>query len=152
MTYYIDTSDMNGAVGFIAGEGEEIVLTGTEIHREPEKYRPLGVQYAMEKDLHFWFGEEGPQEDIYTVPKIELACYDSRGGYLAGLHDQWIYIDADKNCFRLPEAESILLLPKDWYDRREPMEPVRFFPSREAAEKEFPIQNAGDVFKNLPDF
>ncbi len=151
MTYYLDISNMNGAVGFIAGEGETIILTGTEIHQEPEKYRALGEPYAKEKDIHFWYGEEGPEEPVYTVPGIELAGYDSRGGYLASMNDQWIYIDSQKNCFRLPETENVLLLPNDWRDRLEPMEPVHFFPSREEAQKVFPIQDACEVFKNLPD-
>ncbi len=150
MTYYIDISKANGAIGFIAGEGEKIILTGTGIHREPEKYRSLGEPCAIEKDIHFWFGEEGPKEDIYTVPRIELAAYDSRGGYLALLEDRPVYIDHQKKAFSLPAAENILQLPNDWYHRREAMEPIHFFPSREEAEKVFPIQDAREVFKNLP--
>lgn len=141
MTYYIDISKANGAVGFIADEGEMIILTGTEIHREPEKYRSLGELYEREKDIYFWYGEEGPEESLYTVPRIELAAYDSRGGYLALLEDRPVYIDHQKRAFSLPEADSILQLPNDWYDRREPIEPIRIFSSREEAEKVFPIQD-----------
>lgn len=141
MTYYLDISNMNGAVGFIAGEGEEIILTGTEIHQEPEKYRALGAPYEKEKDIHFWYGEEGPEESIYTVPRIELTAYDSRGGWFANMNDQWIYIDSQKNCFRLPEAESILQIPGNWRDVMEAIEPIQFFPSREEAQKVFPIQD-----------
>ncbi len=149
MVYYIDTSDVNGAIGFIAGEGESIICCGTDIHQEPEKYRTLGEPYAKEKDIHFWFGEEGPEESVYTVPKIELGAYDSRGGWFAQRNDQWLYIDSQKNCFRLPKVEHIIELPNDWHDHLEPTEPIHFFPSREAAEKVFPIQNAKEVFDFL---
>ncbi len=150
MTYYFDTSRVNGAIGFIAGEGETVVCTGTEIHREAEKHRALGEPYAKEKDFHFWFGDEGPEEPIYTVPGIKLVGYDSRGGYFAELNSQWVYIDSRKNCFRLPQTENILLIPNDWYDRREPMEPISFFRSLEEAQTVFPIQDPRDVFPDLP--
>ncbi len=141
MVYYFDRTQVNGAVGIFTGDGNSTVYTGTEIHREPEKYRDLAKKFTLETDLHFWFGEESPEENFYTVPEIILTAYDRSGGYLAQWEDTWIYIDAGKNCYRLPENTVLLSMQKNWRDLLEPLDGIHIFSSRAEAETEFKIQD-----------
>ncbi len=139
MAYYFDTTQLKCAVGFWAGDGHQIVYTGTEIHREPEKYREFGKKFTLTTGLHFWFADEGPAENFYTVPKMELVAYDSRGGYLAQLDETWVYIDAEKACYQLPKNTQLLSMSENWRKHLQPLEGIRIFSSRSEAEMEFQI-------------
>lgn len=140
--WYFDLTLLKQCTGILAGPGTEVILCGTRIHTEDERYRDSepALRLERERDLHFWFGKT-PRIDIYTVPQMELGGYDSRGGFLAGSPDfslgageRIYYIDAQRQCWQLPEG----LIP-GWRERLIPAPEIRIFGSFEEARKSCPI-------------
>lgn len=149
MTHYFDLSKLRGCVGILADPGDRVVLTGTAVHSEPEKYRDtdLARKLKAENDLRFWFGA-APAAPFYTVPRTELGGFDSRGGFFAGCPDFSLrgegciyYIDRDRRCWKITEnAGDVLSMGKAWREGMTPCEEIELFDSFEGARQRYPIR------------
>lgn len=148
MTYYIDLTGEDGCVGIAFTRPEnKAVYVGTTVHTEEAKLRnhPLAERYARECDFHFFFkGDELPE--LYTVPKTEIAGYDSRGGLFAGigsflLRDEPLYyIDRSGKCFLITrDGGTFLDMGLTWREKMVPVDSIDVFSSRAEAEKTYRI-------------
>lgn len=147
MTHYFDVSKLGGCVGIFVDPGDRVVYTGCQIHTEPEKYRHLAGPFEN-IDFHFWFGEESPEAEIYTVPRTELGGYDSRGGYFAAMDTldfreakPLYYIDREKQCWRITDdSREFVGMGPGWREKMVPSEDLEVFASYEQARERYPIQ------------
>lgn len=154
MTYYFDLSDLGGCVGIIANPGDKVILTGTQVHREPEKYRgcELAERFSRENDLHFWYGRETPNLSVYTVPKVELGGYDSRGGMFAGCQDFTLrdaeplyYIDRERRCFLITaDSRTFSGMGRMWREQMVPTDAIEVFSSQAEAAQRYQIRRPKD--------
>lgn len=143
MTHYFDLSNLGGCVGIIASPGDRVVYAGTQIHREPVKYRGSAPaeRFARENDLHVWFDDEEPDIEIYTVPKTGIGGYDSTGGLFAGSPDfsfrdgePMYYIDRERNCYLITEnSRDFPDMGLAWREKMVPTDAVEIYSSREEA-------------------
>lgn len=155
MTYYFDLSDLGGWVGIIANPGDSVVFTGTRLHREPEKYRGCepAERFARENDLHFWYDDEMPRLSVYTVPRVEIGGYDSRGGLFVGSMDFTLrdaeplyYIDRERRCFMITDdSRTFSGMGRMWRERMVPTDAIAVFSSLEEAMKRYAIRKPKDV-------
>ena len=154
MTYYFDLTRLDGATGIIPNPGDTIVLTGTGLHREPAKYRgcEAAVRFAEEQDLHFFYDDEHPELPLYTVPRMEVGGYDSRGGLIAGSPHFGLremvslyYIDRERKCLLIPGGENFPELGDGWRERLVPAGEVQVFASYAEAAEHLPILRPGDM-------
>lgn len=143
MTVYFDLSELGGAVALLLNPGTQAVYTGTDIHREPAKYRDCEpAKRFAEHDVHFFFDDEPGPSGLYTVPQMEIGAYDSQGGLIAGspvftLHydDDLYYIDRERKCYHITGD----LREPGWRDSLVPAEGAEIFASFEEASKKYPI-------------
>lgn len=149
MKYYIDLTNVHGAVGILFTQPEnEAVYVGTTVHTEDAKLRdhPLVKRYAEECDFHFFFNGDTLPE-LYTVPGAEVGGYDSQGGlfvggYVFSLRDPepMYYIDRDKKCWLITENSSQFAdMGLEWRDRMVPTQAIEAFASREEADRKYNI-------------
>lgn len=157
MTYYIDLTAEGGCCGILFTNPENrAVYVGTTVHTEAEALRDhfLAERFEKQCDFHFFFTEDTLPE-LYTVPKVEIGGYDSRGGLFAGSpdfgfrkEDALYYIDREGNCFRiLTEGSSFPDMGMDWRERMVPTEEIEVFASRAEAEKKYRIWSWKELFK-----
>ena len=153
MTFYLDLTQMKGCTGLILNPEHRAVFTGTQIHTESERYRDCEPAQHLERenDLHFWFGEK-PRIDVYTVPKMELGGYDSRGGWFAGCPDFSLeaeplyYIDRDRRCWRITDdSREFGDMGLSWRERMVPAEEIRVFASLDEAREHYHILRPADT-------
>ncbi len=156
MKYYIDLTKRKNCVGFLFTHPEnEAVFVGTTVHTEESKLRdhPLAKQYAEECDFHFFFdGDQLPK--LYTVPKAEIAGYDSEGGLFAGSYDfdlrgePLYYIDRDKKCWLITDNSGQLLdMGRAWREKMIRTDMIDVFASREEAEQKYKIWEWEELLK-----
>lgn len=156
MKYCIDLTAAEGAVGILFTHREnEAVYVGTTVHTEPEQYRdhPLVKRYEAECDFHFFFGSDRLPM-VYTVPKTEIAGFDSRGGLFAVTegfsltHGHLYYIDRNRRCYlAAQDGESLLKLGMAWRNRTVPADDLEAFDSRGEAEEKYKIWDWEDLLK-----
>lgn len=160
MTCYFDLTCLKSCTGIILAPGHQAIFTGTRIHTEQERYRDceLAQRLERENDLHFWFGET-PRIDVYTVPKMELGGYDSRGGWFAGCPDFSLeaeplyYIDRDRRCWRITDdSRKFGDMGLSWRERMVPAEQIRVFASLDEARAHYPIYRPADTEELLEIF
>lgn len=153
MTFYLDLTQLKGCTGLILSPEHRAVFTGTQIHTEAEEYRDCepARRLAQENDLHFWFGK-APRIEVYTVPKMELGGYDSRGGWFAGCPDFCLeaeplyYIDRDRRCWRITDdSREFGDMGLSWRERMVPAEEIRVFASLDEARAQYPILRPADT-------
>ena len=148
MKRYCDLTGEPECIGILPGPRTELILTGTQVHTEPEKLRdhPLAVRLAAECDLHFWFGG-APSAPFYTVPRSVVFAHDSLGGYfLTREHPalDWsepvYYIDPEHRCFRLTKAgQTRADMGGRWREAMVPSVDFEVFRDRAAAQLRFAI-------------
>lgn len=156
MKFYIDLMAEGGCVGILFTNPENVaVYTGTTVHTEDEALwgHPLAERFALECDFHFFFkGDELPK--LYTVPKTEIAGYDSEGGLFAGsyhfsLRDEpMYYIDRDGKCFLItPDSSNFMDMGLSWRDKMIPTDAIEVFSNREEADRKYKIWEWKDLLK-----
>lgn len=152
MNRYFDLTRLRGCVGVLLDPGQTAVFTGTQIHWEDPRYEgcELALRLERENDLYFWFGQ-APRVGVYTVPKMELGGYDSRGGYFAGSPDFTLgeeplyYIDRKRQCWRIAEhSRDFAAMGMSWRETMVPAEGFRVFGSLQEAQREYPIAQPRD--------
>ncbi len=151
--YYLDRTGMEG-FGVIVG-GKSVVFTGVSVHQEPERYRAHEVLTPFWKeDFHFFFGQEGPQQNFYAVPAILVLGYDSAGGYFITTETDvsfeknfpLFYLSTEQKVYFLTEESSRFLTGEyRWRESLQPTDAIRIFPSREKAEEEFQIHDRREL-------
>lgn len=157
MTFYIDLTAEGGCVGILFTNPENTaVYTGTTVHTEDEALRghPLAERFAKECDFHFFFREDGLPE-LYTVPKVEVAGYDSQGGLFAGSNhfsirdpEPMYYIDREGKCFLITEDSSKFLdMGLSWREKMVPTDTIDIFSNRAEAEQKYRIWEWKDLLK-----
>ena len=157
MKVYCDVTGEEGCVAVFAGEGVELVYTGCQVHTESEKLRehPLALRLAEECDFHFWFGKEGPERLLYTVPQTELAGFDSRGGYFAATEDRWLagaaplyYIDRELVCHRIgSEGKAFVDMGLTWRESMVVTDEIEAFADKAAAGEKYDIKSVRELFE-----
>lgn len=157
MKIYIDLTG-EGCVGVCLRPGYDAVFTGTEIHREPAKYRGIEAARLLEEkcDMHFWFGDEMPDAKLYTVPKTEIGGYDSRGGLFLGCPDfgfredtPLYYLSPERECFLITsDAREFRDMGMTWHERMVPSDAIACFPSRVEAQKKYDIKSLQDILSS----
>ena len=154
MTYYYDTTDLPGCIGILPDPGDKVVFAGTEVHMEPSRYRgALSDRFARECDFHFWFDDEFPAVNLYTVPKIQVGGYDSRGGLFACIDSFSVhrdtpmyYISASGSCFLIaPDGREFLERGMSWQKDLLPSDAIEIFSSKEEAKKKYNIRDLKDL-------
>lgn len=154
MTVYLDVTKEKGCVGVVLKQDVQVVYTGTELHREPAKYRDLARPFE-DNDFHFWFGDEKPEVSLYTVPKTVICGYDSRGGCFASIdslpfHEQqpMYYISPDLQCWLITDDAREFREPfPDWREKLTLSDAIDVYPSREEAEKKYEIKELKDLWE-----
>lgn len=151
MIHYYDPTTSDACIGIIPNPGDTVILTGTKIHSEPAKYRGcmLSERFVRECDFHFWFDDEDPAVDIYTVPMVEVGGFDSHGGLFAGMDDFTIgrgepmyYIDAYGKCFLITEdSGEFLSLGQSWRQHMTPSDAIEVFSSKAEARRKYNIKD-----------
>ena len=145
---YIDLGRTDGPTGILFGDPDsKAVYTGLEIHTE--KDCPELEEAERRCGLTF-FRPGAPVPDLYGVPCITAFASDQDGGIYAGAgepaHGPIVRIGPDLTI--APAADSLEQLLRG--PARAPARlalPLRVFPSREAAEREFPIQDLWTVLR-----
>lgn len=156
MKYYIDLTGEDGCFGILFTNPEnQAIYVGTTVHTEEERFRehPLAKRYAEECDFHFFFrGEALPS--LYTVPKTEIAGYDSQGGLFAGSYDFSLrgdplyYIDRERRCWLITEDSGELLgMGTSWRKRMVPTDAICVFENRAEAETQYKIWEWKELLK-----
>lgn len=156
MKYYVDLTHTEGCVGVLFTHQEnEAVYVGTTVHSESAELRdhPMAKRYAEECDFHFFFkGDELPE--LYTVPRMEVGGYDSRGGLFAGScgfdlrEGPLYYIDREKKGFLITENSSELLeMGMRWREKMVPTDDVAAFANRAEAEQKYRILEWEELLK-----
>ena len=145
---YIDLGRTDGPTGILFGDPDsKAVYTGLEIHTE--KDCPELEEAERRCGLTF-FRPGAPVPDLYGVPCITAFASDQDGGIYAGAgdpaHGPIVRIGPDLTI--APAADSLeqLLRGPACAPARLAL-PLRVFPSREAAEREFPIQDLWTVLR-----
>ena len=159
MKVYCDLTGENRCIGILPSPGTELILTGTEVHTEPERYRdlPLAKILAEQCDVHFFFGADCPQPPFYTVPRTRVFARDSRGGYFATPEEaalDWsepiYYIHADR-IFRLsPMGASLADMGMAWRETMLPCAEFELFPDAAAARAHYDIRTVQQLMEEEP--
>lgn len=158
MTRYYDDSGIPGCIGIIPNPGDTIIFTGTQIHIESAKYRgEQSERFARECDFHFWFDDEKPELEIYTVPKMEVVGRDScgglfvcNGGSFLREEEPMYYLDQKRRCFRIAQnSRKFLDCGMKWRDSLIPSDAIEVFASKEKAKKKFNIIDLKEPLEDM---
>lgn len=157
MKIYCDITKEDGCIGVIPNPGVEIIFTGTEVHTEPANLcgHPMALRLAEECDFHFWFGKDRIVPPFYTVPKTEIAGYDSRGGYFVSPEDlslDWseplYYIDPMLVCHRIvPVGKTLADMGVSWRETMVSCGDIEVFPDQSAAEERYRIMSLQELLE-----
>lgn len=139
---------MDSTIGFIFDDPEiSAVFTGIEVLTEEEG--PELTELERRRGLKFFRSGQEPELPLYGVPVIYAFAMDDQGGcYVsAGLPcDGKPVYRVGPDCvprFAASSAEALLAGTTDEASDA----PFRVFPSREAAEEEFPIRDSWEVLR-----
>lgn len=135
---YYDLTDVKNCIGFFSSK-MEIVPAGTAVSTMPLHYRNAEYQrFSEELDIHFFFGNDKPDIDFFTVPYLEIVARDSMGGYFALSEEElpvW-YLDRGKQCYFIAANLSAFRnLGADWRRNMVKSDEVMVFSSKEAAQE-----------------
>lgn len=157
MKVYCDLTTEQRCIGILPGPDTELILTGTEVHTEPEQYRDIPLARELEEccDVRFFFGKELQAAPFCTVPRSVVFARDSRGGYFVSGEApamDWsapvYYIDSGRNCYRLiPAGERLADMGILWRQTMVPTDEIGIFPDRAAAERIYPIRTLQELME-----
>ena len=159
MKVYCDMTGENRCIGILPDPGTELILTGTEVHTEPENYRdlPLAKDLAERCDVHFFFGADCTRPPFYTVPRTRVFARDSRGGYFVTPEEaalDWsepiFYIHADRVYRLIPVGASLADLGMAWRETMLPCTELEVFPDAAAAKKVYDIRTFQQLMEDKP--
>lgn len=147
-TVYIDLGRDDGPTGILFADPEvRVVHTGLEVHTEEDC--PALTEAEGRCGLTFFRpGQEAPA--LYGVPYLTAFAWDQDGGVYAAVGDiaEGSVVRVGPDFAVTPAADSLdrLLRGPDG-DPAGPLPPLGVFPSREAAEGEFPIQDLWTILR-----
>ena len=159
MRVYCDLTREARCVGILPDPGTELILTGTEVHTEPEHYRnlPLARALAEQCDVHFFFGADCPQPPFYTVPRSTVFARDSRGGYFIAPEEaalDWsepiFYIEGSRAFRLIPAGATLADMGRTWRETMLPGTDFEVFPDRAAAKKAYDIRTFQQLMEEKP--
>lgn len=147
-TVYYDMNDITvGAVGIFLRDAK-VMPAGVTVASEPAVARQDAAvmqEYARfaEKDVHFFFRDDEPEIDFYSVPRLDVFARTT-DGLLATLGESSdaegeapiVLIDHEKRVYRAAKTMLDLLTSTNWKDGVGEERDVRIFPNRAAAEAE----------------
>lgn len=152
MTQYIDLTKTEGCIGILPENGESIVLTGVSVCSMPlsvkQKEGRLYADFAQKYGIQFLFDDDIPSIDFYTVPRLDIAATDCKGGFIASVGDPFdlsqsvtlVYISPDKNCYLITnDSTEFLAIVHDWRSRLSPFRKVEIFDSKDQAKEKYDI-------------
>lgn len=149
-TIYLDKTTSLEGVGVIVGKDKVLVPTGATLNAMPPSVRgPLYTEFEEKHGIRFLFRDELPEIDFYTVPWVDIAAVDAKGGFIASYNTGFdlredvtlVYITKDRQCFLLTERSSELRSPPPrWREDLRPFDGVTFFDSLEDARRTLDIQ------------
>lgn len=149
-TFYIHNNHRFSGIIF-DGPGATAVYTGLDIHTEEDC--PQLEEAERRCRVKFFRPGQTPDLPLYGVPELYAFAADGLGGYYVstGLPSDGkpvYYIDTD--ClprFAAPSVDAFLRGTNLKDGSSAESIPFRVFPSREAAEREFPIQDSWTVLR-----
>ena len=159
MRVYCDLTREARCVGILPDPGTELILTGTEVHTEPEHYRnlPLARALAERCDVHFFFGADCPQPPFYTVPRSTVFAWDSRGGYFLAPEEaalDWsvpiLYIEGSRVFRLIPAGATLEDMGTGWRETMLPCTDFEVFPDRAAAQRVYDIRTIQQLMEEKP--
>lgn len=153
MKRYIDASE-NRAFGLLLlddeGKPVDIVLAGISVSQMPPSERREEYIQLEQQGIYFFFGEDVPPINFYTVPKVDLFATDGKGGYwgtvgtitdVTDLESPVCYIDKERHAFKVAANLQSLLFPLETVAKRlqhrEPITGIAFFNSLAEAEEQY---------------
>lgn len=149
-TLYIH--DNHRSLGIIFDSNDvKAVYTGLEVHTETDSPQLKAVEHRY--DLRFFQTGQIPDIPLYGVPELYVFAADARGGYYAstGLpSDGKPVYHISPDCvprYAAPSVEAFLAFDSKFAAPDPEEVPFRVFPSREAAEREFPIQDTWTLLR-----
>jgi len=86
-----------------------------------------------------------PAIDFYTIPRVDIFATDSAGGYIGTIEKMTdlesdaaiCYIDKERKCYLITEnSTEFLQNASNWSNRLVPYEKIKFYISKDEAEKE----------------
>jgi hypothetical protein len=155
---YLDRTAFSGAI-VVNLEDTEIISAGTTInsmgvHHRNEEYQT----YANEYDIQFIFDDDIPHLEFFTVPHVDIAAKDSKGGFVGIVYQQCdsesdapiCYINRDLECFIVSEnVEDFLSNIGTWQDNMKPYDKITVYRSKAEAETELEFIDLSDILPLL---
>ena len=151
MIHYLDMTKTPG-FGIMSDPGDTIVFTGVSINAMPlsvkKREGELYEDFARKYGFRFIFDDKKPEIDFYSVPSLDIAATDDKGGFLASvgqpfdLHDPvpLVYISPDRRCYLITEnSTEFLSIVSHWRSRLTPFEGVKLYRDKAQAKGEYPI-------------
>lgn len=153
---YLDVTQLNGPTS-IWMKNTEIVRAGTTVYSMQVKDKNAEYQrYADEYDIHFIFDDNIPQIDFYTIPQVDIVATDSEGGYIGSVGKMFslesdasiCYIDKGHNCYLIADSgKEFINNAREWKVNLMPYDKVRFFLSKEDAQKEYEFLDINEILE-----
>lgn len=155
---YLDRTAYSGAIG-VHIEDTEIILAGTTInsmgvHDRKEVYQT----YANDYDIQFYFDDDIPHLELFTVPHVDIMAKDSKGGFIGIVYQQCdaesdapiCYINSDLECFIISEnVEDFLSHIEIWQDNMKDYDKITVYRSKAEAENELEFIDLSDILPLL---
>lgn len=136
---YYDMSDSDSPTAIFSTEAEYIPC-GTVINAMPVRHKQeVFRRFSEALDIQFIFEDKIPWLDFYSVPYMEVIATDSDGGWIgtSGEDTPVIYIDADRNCWKIADNIHLFLSVKPgWKREMTPYDGLKIYTSMEAAKAE----------------
>ena len=159
MRVYCDLTQERCCIGILPDPGTELILTGTEVHTEPEHYRdlPLARALAEQCDVHFFFDADCPRPPFYTVPRSTVFARDSRGGYFIAPEEavlDWsepiFYIEGSRVFRLIPAGATLADMGTGWRETMRPCTEFEVFPDRAVAQRVYDIRTFQQLMEEKP--
>lgn len=152
MIQYFDMTKAKGCCGMIPENGETIVFTGVSVNSMPvsikEEEGEAYCEFASKYGITYIFDDDIPTVDFYTVPRIDIAAFDSLGGYIASVEEPFtfshpvrlVYISNDRKCYLITNnSTEFMSIVHNWRARLTPYSGVKVYESKDAAKNDYKI-------------
>lgn len=154
MSLYIDFTHISECIGVIGRDGEPAIPTGATVTSMPasvrEREHEAYDRFFRDYGIRFLFDGDCPSLDFYTVPLVDVAAVTREGGLIAGVGQPFdlqhpmplVYISPERECFLLTEdSTTFLSIAPVWRNHLRPYDGVKFFSSRDEAQKSYDIRD-----------
>ncbi|MEE1061659.1 MAG: hypothetical protein UH080_07570 [Ruminococcus sp.] len=155
---YLDETQSDCCTAVFVSDAE-VIRAGATVYSMPvsdknDEYKRLAEDY----DVRFIFDDNPPAINFYTIPLINIFATDSNGGYIASLGQIFdiesnapiCYIDSDKKCYVIAEnGKEFLKNISNWKDKKELINDIKFYYSKEEAEKENEFLDIKELEKSI---